>query len=221
MTQPNPYSLAMPQNSNRVVIVDGRKRRPWSLGTKDKVIAAAIKEIAAVGFERAKVGDIAKRAKVAPGTLYTWFDNKEDLFRAALESALKEQFAHNATSLEGSELKHWGLQIGELALSNQDDKGPTNAQILMIESYYAAWRDKKARRKLLAGLESHLDMYERIIRSAQEDGTLAADLDAPSMALLFMAIPTGLSMLTLAGLPRMKNESWRPFLVRFITALKP
>lgn len=211
----------MPSNPNRVIVVEGRKRRPWALGTKDKVVAAAIKEIASVGFERAKVGDIAKRAKVAPGTLYTWFENKEDLFRAALESALASQVASNAESLAGSELKHWGLQIGELALSNENDKGPTDAQILMIESYYAAWRDKKARRKLVAGLESHLAMYERIVTNAQADGTFPKDIDAQSMALLFLAIPTGLSMLSLAGLPRMKHETWRPFLVRFISAFKP
>ena len=211
----------MVHNPNRVVIVEGRKRRPWSLSTKDKVVAAAVKEIAAVGFERAKVGDIAKRAKVAPGTLYTWFDNKEDLFRAALESALSEQMVRNTEALQGSELKNWGLQIGQLVLRNHDDKGPTNAQILMIESYYAAWRDKKARRKLLEGMQAHLDMYERIVRTAQAEGTLAADIDAQSMAILLLAVPTGHSMLSLASLPRIKDDAWGPILGRIINSLKP
>lgn len=209
------------ESPNRIVQVDGRRRRPWALSSKDNLLRAAVEEIAAKGFERAKLTEIAKRADMTAGSVYTWFENKEDLFQAALEDAITAQITKNAEALRGTDLEQkWSFQIAALVPRNYKDSGPTDAQALLIEAYYAAWRDPKARKKLLKGLDAHLDMYRNILRNAQRDGHIASDIDADALATLLLAIPTGLSLLSLAGLPRVPDTSWGAIYNRFFSGLK-
>jgi AcrR family transcriptional regulator len=212
----------MAESSKRIVVVGGRSRRPWALQSKDRILEAAIAEIGAVGFERAKISEIAKRADMAPGSVYTWFDNKEDLFRAALEAALKEQILSNKVALADVDTKeNWIFQIAALVPRNHEDKSSTAAQVLLIESYYAAWRDKKARKKLLPNINAHLGMYQDIITEAQASGHIAKEIDPEALALILLALPTGLSVLNLAGAPRVNDASWLELLTRFTRAIKP
>ncbi len=209
------------ENPNRIVTVDGRRRRPWALSSRDKILAAAVKEITKVGFERAKLVDIAKRADMTAGSVYTWFENKEDLFQAALEDALTAQISKNASALEGTELADNPLfALAALVPRNHKDGGPTDAQMLLIESYYAAWRDPKARKKLVKGIESHLDMYRSVLNGMSEKKMISPDIDIDALAMVMLALPTGLSMLSLAGLPRVRDEAWLPIYTRFFSALK-
>lgn len=210
----------MSDSSKRIVVVGGRSRRPWALASKDRILEAATEEIAAVGFERAKISGIAKRANMAPGSVYTWFENKEDLFRAALEAALKEQILKNKIALADVDTKqNWMFQIAALVPRNHEDKGPTSTQMLLIESYYASWRDKKARKKLLPNINSHIAMYTNIIKEAQAEGHISSDIDAEAFAMIILAIPTGLSVLNLAGAPRIKDASWMAIINRAIGAI--
>jgi len=211
----------MAESSKRVVVVGGRSRRPWALQSKDRILGAATAEIAAVGFDRAKISGIAKRADMAPGSVYTWFENKEDLFRAALEAALKEQILSNQVALADVDTKQdWIFQLAALVPRNHDDKGPTTTQMLLIESYYAAWRDKKARKKLLPDINAHIELHVNIIKTAQEQGHISEEIDADALGLILLALPTGLSVLNLAGAPRVSDASWVAILSRVVSSLK-
>jgi AcrR family transcriptional regulator len=212
----------MAVNSKRIVKVDGRNRRPWALASKDRILAAATAEIASVGFDRARLTEIAKRADMTPGSVYTWFENKEDLFRAALEDALTTQIVSNANALDESDhSNNWLFQIATLVPRNSKDTSATDAQMLLIESYYASWRDPKARKKLLKNINSHLEMYINIITNAQNQGAISKDIDATALATVLLALPTGLSLLSLAGVPRIPDSKWEAIYMRLYRSVKP
>ena len=212
----------MPKQDTRIIKVAGRNRRPWALASKDRLVDAATKEIAAVGFERARLSEIAKRAEMTPGSVYTWFENKEDLFSVALEEAFTSQMASNDSAHINTELfEHWFLmQLAALVPRNIKDSEPTDAQRLLIESYYAAWRDPKARKHLLKGINSHIEMFTNVVKNGQAHGKVSSELDPEAVALIFLAVPTGLTLINLAGGPRIKDESWRNILVHFFNILK-
>jgi AcrR family transcriptional regulator len=88
------------RTEKNVITIDGRDRRPWALASKERLLAAATEEIAEVGFERARLAEIADRAQMTPGSVYTWFANKEELFRAALEDTFNAQLLSNVRALE-------------------------------------------------------------------------------------------------------------------------
>jgi len=119
---------------------------------------------------------------MTPGSVYIWFANKEELFRAVLESALGAQIHSNADF--------------------------TAAQKLLVEAYYASWRDPAAREMLAPRMREHYAMYYRIIASAQEDKSISAEIDTHMLASLMLAIPTGLALIQMAGVPRPDDISW-------------
>lgn len=214
----------MAEQSGRIVNVNGRNRRPWALQSRERILKAAIDEIAEVGFEKARLVDIAKRADLTVGSVYTWFENKEELFRAALEDALEAQLLSNAAALaEVPDLNRdkWLYEIANLVPRNHDDNTVTAAQRLMIESYYASWRDPDAREKLLPRLRSHVQTYVDIIERAQASGAIRSDIDTEVIALSLVAVPLGMSMLNLAGFDRVQDKLWMPLIIGLHESLKP
>jgi AcrR family transcriptional regulator len=205
--------------TKNVVTVNGRRRRPWALQTRAHILAAATEEIVEMGFERARLTEIARRAEMTPGSIYTWFKNKEDLFRAALEDALEKQVASNLEVLKLGEVDtdHWLTQIASLVPRNAKNSGPTPTQVLLLEAYYASWRDTSARKKFLPRIEEHYELYVKIISQAQADGHLTTSIDTKLLAMIFLTIPTGMSLLQLAGLARPTDEKWLPVYERLNT----
>ena len=54
-----------------------------------EIIEAALREFARRGFAATRLEDVAERAGVTKGTIYVYFKNKEDLFKAAARAALQ------------------------------------------------------------------------------------------------------------------------------------
>jgi AcrR family transcriptional regulator len=52
---------------------------------KDRIIKAAARVFAQKGYAGAAVADIAVQAEIGKGTIYAYFDSKEDLFFAVFE----------------------------------------------------------------------------------------------------------------------------------------
>ena len=197
------------ESSKRVVEVDGRRRRPWALASQENLLNAAIEEIASMGFERARLVDIAKRADMTAGSVYTWFENKEDLFQAALQHVLTEQLKKNAEALNAAGIENSFLrQVAQLVPRNYADDRPTDAQQLLIECYYAAWRDPRARDRLMTGIESQLQMYVSIFEEGQQQGFVTTEVSATVLGTFLLSIHTGLAMLSLAGIPRVADKEW-------------
>lgn len=56
---------------------------------QDKIMRAAISEFIKHGFEKGNIGEIAKDAGVAKGSMYQYFENKRELFLAAVKWSLE------------------------------------------------------------------------------------------------------------------------------------
>lgn len=210
------------KTAKNVIHIDGRDRRPWALASKERLLAAATEEIAAVGFERARLAEIAERAEMTPGSVYTWFANKEELFRAALEQALSAQIRSNAEFLEGAGLtgSDWILKVAATVPRNAGDTGPTAAQQLLIEAYHASWRDPAAREILKPRIRDHYAMYRRIVDDGQADGVISPSVDAHTLTTLLLAIPVGLSLVTMAGVDRPDDANWIEIFTRFDRSMR-
>jgi len=198
------------RTEKNVVTVDGRDRRPWALASKERLLAAATEEIAEVGFERARLAEIADRAQMTPGSVYTWFANKEELFRAALEDAFDAQLLSNVRALEKlpADSAPWLVKIASLVPRNSDDDDFTNAQKLLVETYYASWRDPLARDLLASRVREHFALYVKIIEEAKEEGSIVVSLDTEMLASLFLGIAMGLALVGMAGVPRTEPVNW-------------
>lgn len=198
-------------SDSRIVSIDGRDRRPWALQTRDAILDAAIEEIAERGFERARLVDIAKRAGVTVGSIYTWYRNKADLFTAALDFAIEEQRIRNQEvikQLPNSDNGAWLWRIAAMAPRNAVNTEPSATQRLLIEALHTAWQNEEARETILPRLSSLMSQYREVIQDARKAGEIAPSFDTELLARMFMALPIGIGALDLAGLERPPDHHW-------------
>ena len=93
----------------------------------EEIIDAALALFTEKGFSATRLDDVAKRAGISKGTLYLYFDSKEKIFQAVVETLLGPQLQYIEKLVDefsGSNqelLRHlvhgWWRNIGETSLS--------------------------------------------------------------------------------------------------------
>jgi len=73
-----------------------RRQDPRRERTPQRLIAAARLVFERDGFHDARLADVTKEANVSTGTLYNYFQSKEELFRAVMQGVLDELTAQPA-----------------------------------------------------------------------------------------------------------------------------
>ena len=220
----------MAENPGNIVSIDGRDHRPWAVISREKLLKAAVSEIAERGYEKARLVDIAAKADLTVGSVYTWYKNKTDLFNAAIEYALAQQHEGNLKYLSdgGDGLIHdnpdsqWTILIGALAPRNAaKDSSATDSQKMLLEALMVSWRNEEAQPQIEPQIAALVAQYEEILSAAMAAGNIDSKLDTKILARLFIAFPIGLSLLTLSGLPDPDMRNMIVFFERFAEVLKP
>jgi AcrR family transcriptional regulator len=67
---------------------DGAARGALREKRRAAILAAALEEFAARGFAATRLDDVARRARIAKGTIYLYFRDKESLFQELLRAML-------------------------------------------------------------------------------------------------------------------------------------
>lgn len=93
----------------------------------EEIIDAALALFAEKGFAATRLDDVAKRAGISKGTLYLYFDSKEAIFRAVVETLIGPQLTQiekMVDEFEGSNeallrqlIQGWWRNVGESNLS--------------------------------------------------------------------------------------------------------
>src|SRR6266852_2478460 len=138
--------------------------------TRKRILAAAEQRFAAFGYRRTGIAEIARDAGVAPGTLYRYFENKEEIFRAIMREGLacwldtaRRVLAQPGTAIE---------RLGRLAQVSVD----FNRENSLVNSVYR--RDGEIIfAPLLEELHEHLitqnvAMIANVIRDGIREGAL-------------------------------------------------
>jgi AcrR family transcriptional regulator len=138
--------------------------------THHRILAAAEKRFAAFGYRRTGIAEIAREAGVAAGTLYRYFENKEEIFRAVMRHLLDSwlETARRALAQGGTAVE----RLGRLGQASVD----FNRQNALINSVYR--RDGEIIfAPLLEELHEHLltqnvAMIAEVIRDGIRERTL-------------------------------------------------
>ncbi len=73
----------------------------------DELLAAALHVFAERGYAATRLDEVARRAGVTKGTLYLYFANKEELFKAVVRQALVSRLDQAAITMQHSQVSHW------------------------------------------------------------------------------------------------------------------
>jgi len=80
-----------------------KKRRRRKEARPGEITAAALTCFAERGFAATRLDDVARRAGVTKGTLYLYFPNKQELFKAVVRQAILPNLARGESLLDSSD----------------------------------------------------------------------------------------------------------------------
>ncbi len=141
---------------------------------QEKILDAAVVEIARLGFYQTTVAMIAKRAGVADGTIYLYFRNKEEilfnLFDRAMGRFITEGKAHVEKSVTAVDKLRKIVDL-HLSLVGQDRDLAIITQVEMRHSIH--FMDQLSRSQV----GHYLDILAQVVRQGQQEGSFRSDLD--------------------------------------------
>jgi TetR/AcrR family transcriptional regulator, fatty acid metabolism regulator protein len=132
-----------------------------------RIIKAATKIFAKKGFFHAKVSDIAKEAKVADGTIYLYFANKDDILISLFEEQMKGVLENMIEEI--SREKEAVKKIEKFALIHLRliERNKNMAEIIQVELRQSTKFMKEYKNERFL---QYLNLIGDIVREGQEQG---------------------------------------------------
>jgi AcrR family transcriptional regulator len=119
------------------VSADKAPRTERGRRTVRKLLEAAAQEFGQRGFHEAAITGITSRAGVALGTFYTYFESKEELFRALVRDMSQATRAHVAEAVRGAPDRIAAERIGLAAFIAFTRKHPELYRIIEEAQFVA------------------------------------------------------------------------------------
>jgi len=176
-----------------MVSTSGRRTRPTRAETQQRVLAAAAAAFEAHGFDKASIDDIAARAGLTKGAIYSSFRTKEELFVAVMNRQIDERI-HDvteaiakvagradavhaiATAVTAATYRDPGWHVAFLEFWTKAMRTPTLRQSLAVQR-------RRAREIIAEKVQQHAD---------------ARDIDLPlppsTLAVTILALSNGLAV---------------------------
>ena len=169
---------------------------------KEKIVQAAITTFSKYGYDKTRMDDIAKSAKLGKGTLYLYFKSKEELFYDISENSikeLKEQLSKLFSKKE--DLVHDAEKFYDQYRNLIHDSEKVSFEMIAESS-----RNPKLRKVLY---EQRMKVYDIVIdylRRQIEKGFFRKDMDVNAIASGLVALYDGLTISKLLGISEHYNK---------------
>jgi len=138
-----------------------------------KIIDAATKVFAEKGFFQSRIADIAREAGVADGTIYIYFDNKDDILISLFEEQMRLVLENMESRLSEVEDPAEKLRVFALTHLKLVEDNQSMAEIIQVELRQSSKFIKEYKNEQFA---KYLDIIAGIIREGQEKGIFRTDI---------------------------------------------
>jgi TetR/AcrR family fatty acid metabolism transcriptional regulator len=133
----------------------------------EKIIQAAIKVFAQKGFFSARISDIAKKAKVADGTIYLYFNNKYDILISIFEEEIGKIITEVKNLIDQEKDPRKMLEIFAIQHMRMISDRRNLAEVLQMELRQS---NKFMREYRNTKFIEYVDIVSKIIRKGQDMG---------------------------------------------------
>jgi len=169
---------------------------------KERILKVAQQVFSEKGYYETRMEDIADRLGVSKRTLYLYFKNKEELFRAMCAEAPNEIRKMLRKCFEGGGP---GLACG--AFFDFAVAGPVSG--LEFETIAAASRNPALKRIEKELFESEIEIVSQFLQEVKKRGALPKDFDATRMARVLIALHRGLMADLIMGAKKSEvRQAW-------------
>jgi TetR/AcrR family fatty acid metabolism transcriptional regulator len=151
-----------------------RTRRARVEERERAIVEAAGALLAEVGVEKATMSEIARRAGVAEGTVYLYFENKAALLRAVQASFYEELTARAAAGVAGIRDTRERLEfLARLHLETLIDEWP---MVLVVLASYRDVADYLDRNEQYRFNRAYVAIFDDVVREGINRGELRDDM---------------------------------------------
>lgn len=138
-----------------------------------RIIAAATKVFARKGFYKAKVSDIAQEAGVADGTIYIYFNHKDDILISLFEEKMQEVLDNmekqiNSETDPFAKIEKFAFLHLRLIQDNKDMAEIIQVELRQSDKFMKDYHNEK--------FTQYLDLIGTIIQEGKQKGLFREDV---------------------------------------------
>lgn len=196
----------------QVVGSDTESQQP-DLG--ERLIAAAVEVFNERGYDRATVAEIARRAGVTTGAIYSRYRGKADLMADAIASTLGDQIERLLPEAPSG----GAALLGSLGTHLLDDRG--GLEWLLMEAIVATRRDPELAEMIRRQLEDESRRIGKLFQQAKDDGHADPELSISAITHLAMSLGMGARVYQLLGMPQPESADWGVVIDLLLKAVEP
>ncbi len=206
----------VPPSAPLVTSADGSARTEPDLG--DRLVAAASAEFAERGYAGARVAEIARRAGVTTGAIYSRYRGKAALLAAALGAGADDELdALFADHRFEGRMEDILLIAGSHLVDRSDSPMPG----MLFEAFAAARHEADVATVLQEGMEDRRQRLTEIVESAKASGGIDESLDTAALVTFCHAVGLGFLLLEVVDTPLPPKDGWVELLSRLVSAAAP
>ena len=180
---------------------------------------AAIEVFAERGYARAGVAEIASRAGVTTGAIYSRYEGKADLLAEAIEDATGHEFDDLFSDHRFEGRMEDILRIaGSHLVERHEEQTRSRVPGILLESFTAARHEPEVARMLRERMDVRHRRLAEIVEAAKQAGGIDDDVDTEALVTFCHAVGLGFLLLEVLDGPLPDVDAWEQLIVRLLAA---
>lgn len=187
-------------------------------GTTARLVQAAALVFAEKGYDGAGVAEIARRAGLTTGAIYSRFSGKAELLAAAITACVPDEFdqlfAEHAFDGRAKDILN---TVGAHLVT----RAASPMQPVLLEAFVAARRDPEVREVLRRQFDDRRRRLAGLIEAGKASGLIDPELDTYSIVHFAHAVGLGFLAYEALGATHPDVAPWEAVIARVVGALDP
>jgi AcrR family transcriptional regulator len=184
-----------------------------------RLLVAATEVFAERGYAGARVADIARRAGVTTGAIYSRYRGKAELLAEAIEVATGNEFDALFSDHRFEGRMEDILRIAGSHLVERSHEGArSHAPGMLLESFTAARHEPDVVALLRDRMQVRHQRLAEIVESAKASGGIDRDVDTEALVTFCHAVGLGFLLLEVIDLPMPDAGAWEQLINRLLAA---
>ncbi|MBN2260567.1 MAG: TetR/AcrR family transcriptional regulator [Clostridiales bacterium] len=154
-------------------------------GKKNKIITAAVDEFGRKPYEKASINQIVKKSGISKGSIYQYFDNKEDLYRYIINLMISEKTNFISSKADITKDSDFFSKIRELYKSGLEFASANPAYINIVNMLLKDSHSPLFNEIVQENIHMSYETFEFILRQGIENGEIRDDINLKIISHIF------------------------------------
>lgn len=186
--------------------------------TATRLVGAAVEVFAEKGYDNAGVAEIARRAGLTTGAIYSRFSGKAELLAEAIRACTSDEldrlFAQQQLRGRAPDLL---ATVGAHLLGRELQPG----QAILLEAFVAARRDPEVALVLRNHLDERAVQLAELIDESKANGLVDPDVDTAAVVHFAHAVGLGFLTFEAVGSEHPEPAAWEDVIRRVVASISP